>query len=424
MPIAYDNYVDWVSTDGDKIYESSFSIGFDAELSYNLSLFTDIRSTITEIVSLNGKEEGMVVLLSNGDMLLGLRSAERRLSFFPLSVFFGDSVAAGNIVKGIYIHSSSEGDVIGMNIVTPDSEYKIIEMKVETFFRYDFLFSRSELFTTREEFNELITTFANGIKPSYLDDSFSNSIAVSTYGDTMAIQESDDSSYDIKVTSNTGTSLSGKKILFPELGTVIEYKQQITSGGDFYADYLFDECSLDDSILPIRMGEARLGNAFVSFTSFNVSTNSLIDSDAIVMANGSLDSDATITQTGYGYYTVALSDDTFFAHVGVTYSGMATSLPLATSGAGQNGYNRPKSIAELQFRLLNSGDGKVFVNNAPGEEFEFKQIGVWNWKPFKNDVHTIRPQSSWDRKTEITFYQDEPQPLNISMIDVFQETSN
>ena len=83
-----------------------------------------------------------------------------------------------------------------------------------------------------------------------------------------------------------------------------------------------------------------------------------------------------------------------------------------------------KGVSELRINLINSGDGKVFINRNNKAEFEFDDDWVFDWKRFYNNVYTIRPEKSWERKTEITFYQDEPQPLNVSFMDIFQDTSN
>jgi len=430
-PKVFDNYVNWVSLDGGKIYESSFSFDFDADISYNLTQLVNVKSPIIEMINFTGKEEGLIALQEDGDILLGLRSSDRGLSFFPISVFMGETVAPGDIISNIFSYSDEEGQIIGMNIVKDEGggegedEYKTLEFSVERFFRYDFVFSLPELFPFISEYNTLVTTFFNGIKFNQLDDSFSHSISADAYGSIMTLLESDNGSYDIKITSDTGTNLSDKKLLLPEIGIAIEYAQEITPEGDFYANYLFTEEELDENIFPLKLGASRLSKVFVSFSDFNISTNSLLDPLALVISDGKIDKEADISEAenGYGYYSISLSDDTFFAHVGLKYTGMFTMVPLSTSGSGQLGVNRKKSIAEIMFRLINTGDGQVWINRIAAEDFDFKDPGIYNWKPYINDTYAIRPQSSWEGKTEITFFQKEPQPLNISLVDIYEEVS-
>lgn len=425
-PIVFDNFVDWVSVEGDKIYESSFSFNFDAEVSYNLSILTNIRSGVEQILSFTGKEEGFLARLSDGGLLLGLRSGRNSMSFFPLGV------SLGGMVTNLYSYSSSSGQRLGVNVTYPapdnaseNDKYLVLEINIEEFFRDEALYLIPEIFPYVGHRNAIVLDFINGARLPYLEDSFTHSASVG--GTYFTINASDNASFDVKVSSDTGVTLAGKQILIPELGIVLDYAEEITSGGDFYANYLADATlgGYDLATTPIQLSDSMRGNTYVSFESFSFSKKSIVGATTNVKANGMPGVATPVEEEGdYGFYTVTLDNPAFVAHVGEPYTGMFTLLPLTPSGSGQLGYNRPKSIAEIQINLINSGDGDVYINRNQKESFVFGDVRVFDWKKYHNGVFTIRPESSYAGKTEITFFQNKPQPLNVSFIDIYQETSN
>ena len=431
--VVYDNFVNWVSRDGDKLYESSFNNDYDADASYDTSILTDIRSNIKQIIRFVGKEEGAIILLDNGDMVMCIRGDEKLFSFFPISVPLGRALAPGDSVESLYTYPSSEGQILGANIyVSSEEEYRVFKLNIDEFFRYDFLYYRPEMFPYMAQGNDVVLNFFNGIKHKYLDDSIQHFETVDETidgtGTYITINESDNTTYDLKITSDTALLLAGKQIAIPELGIVIEYKLAIGTAGNFYADYVVGGAELGDydlSASPIRLSGTRLEEMYVNFSSFTTSTNSKISASAKVIANGTVVSDTPVEASGdYGYYTVTLTSPAFFVQIGLSYQGMFTMLPLTPSGSGQLGYNRPKSISKFKINLINTGDGTIRVNRLAGSTFQFKDNWVFDWKRYFNDVYEIRPEGGWSEKTEVTFIQKESQPLNISFMDIFQSTSD
>lgn len=140
-----------------------------------------------------------------------------------------------------------------------------------------------------------------------------------------------------------------------------------------------------------------------------------------LITDGAIPQDETVTN---GAVTTAQPASKI--HVGFKYTGMIKSLPLDQGGVSGPAMHKPKSIASVVVRFVNSAGVKFGPSPYQLQQIEFRRGNDVTGRPVPlfTGADTAVAEDGYDINKELFIVQDRALPCVVTAIDVFMDTSD
>ena len=131
-------------------------------------------------------------------------------------------------------------------------------------------------------------------------------------------------------------------------------------------------------------------------------------------------------------WVIAFTDSRSFpqpasvVHVGYNYTGMLETLPHEQGGVSGPAQNKPKNVAKVAIRFIDSAGCQFGTSLYNLTEIEFRRGNDITDRPVP--LFTGVDSSSFEDSTEddkvLHIVQDKPQPCTIASLDIYMSTSD